>query len=52
VRPRTEEEAVVLRENFCPGCASSLSVDVTLEGKELVLPSRPGIIDPLPAGVA
>lgn len=47
VRPRTEEEAVVLRENFCPGCATSLAVDVTLEGKDPVPPSRLGVKEPL-----
>jgi N-methylhydantoinase B len=47
VRPRTENEAVVMRENYCPGCASSLSVDITLEGKDPVLPSRLGVKDPI-----
>ncbi|MBI5104870.1 MAG: hydantoinase B/oxoprolinase family protein [Solirubrobacterales bacterium] len=46
VRPRVQGEPVVLRENFCPGCGSSLSVDVTLEGHDLVAASRPGIKDP------
>jgi N-methylhydantoinase B len=47
VRPRTEDEAVVMRENFCPGCASSLAVDITLEGRDPVPPSRPGVKEPL-----
>ncbi len=47
VRPRTEDEPVVMRENFCPGCATALAVDVTLEGKDPVLPSRLGVKDPL-----
>jgi N-methylhydantoinase B len=47
VRPRTENEAVVLRENFCPGCATTLSLDVTLEGKDAVSASRLGVNDPL-----
>lgn len=49
VRRREQFEPVVLRENFCPGCASSLAVDVTLEGHELVPASRPGVEDPFPA---
>ncbi|MGH2968011.1 MAG: hydantoinase B/oxoprolinase family protein [Solirubrobacteraceae bacterium] len=49
VRRRAQFEPVVLRENFCPGCASSLAVDVTLEGHELVPASRPGVNDPFPA---
>ena len=47
VRPRVQQEPVVLRENFCPGCASSLSVDVTLEGHPPVAASRPGVKEPL-----
>jgi N-methylhydantoinase B len=47
VRPRTENEAVVLRENHCPACATTLSVDVTLDGKDPVLASRLGVKDPL-----
>jgi N-methylhydantoinase B len=46
VRHRVQSEPVVLRENFCPGCASSLAVDVTLEGHDLVSASRPGTNDP------
>ena len=48
VRRREQFEPVVLRENFCPGCASSLAVDVTLKGHELVPASRPGVQDPFP----
>lgn len=50
VRRREQMEPVVLRENFCPGCASSLSVDVTLHGHPPVPAPRPGVIDPYPAG--
>lgn len=49
VRPRVQLEPVVLRENYCPGCASSLAVDVTLEGHDLVPASRPGVKDPYAA---
>ena len=52
VRPRTEDEAVVMRENFCPGCATALAVDVTLEGKAPVLPSRLGVKERLGEVVA
>lgn len=46
VRPRVQGEPVVLRENFCPGCATSLAVDVTLQGRDLVSASRPGVKEP------
>lgn len=46
VRPRVQQEPVVLRENFCPGCASSLSVDIALEGDEPIAHSRPGVREP------
>ena len=49
VRPRVQAEPVVLRENFCPGCAGSLAVDVTLEGHDPVPASRPGVNDPYAA---
>jgi N-methylhydantoinase B len=49
VRRREQFEKVVLRENFCPGCASSLAVDVTLEGHEPVPASRPGVSVPYEA---
>jgi N-methylhydantoinase B len=48
VRRREQLEPVVLRENYCPGCGSSLSVDVTLQGHPLVPPARPGVSDPFP----
>lgn len=51
VRRRVQFEPVVLRENFCPGCAGSLAVDVTLEGHDLVTASRPDVKDPFPAAV-
>jgi N-methylhydantoinase B len=49
VRRREQLEPVVLRENFCPGCASSLAVDVTLEGRGPVPASRPGVSTPYEA---
>ena len=52
VRRREQSEPVVLRENFCPGCASSLAVDVTLEGREPVAAARPGVKDPYPSDVS
>lgn len=48
VRKHQQGKSVVLRENYCPSCASSLAVDVTLEGHGLVLPSQPGRLDLLP----
>jgi len=48
VRKRVQFEEVVLRENSCPGCASSLVVDITLEGHDTVQSSRPGVIEPFP----
>jgi hypothetical protein len=36
-----------MRENYCPGCATSLAVDITLEGKDPVLPSRLGVMEKL-----
>jgi hypothetical protein len=43
VRRREQFEKGVLRENFRHGCASWLTVDVTLEGHEPVPASRPGV---------
>jgi N-methylhydantoinase B len=51
VRRRTEGEPVVLRENFCPGCATALAVDVTLQGREPVRASRLGVKEPFGDGV-
>lgn len=48
VRERVSGEPVVMRENFCPGCATSLAVDVTLAGSEPVPASRIGVKDPFP----
>lgn len=42
VRKHQQGKVVVIRENYCPGCASSLAVDVTMEGHDVVLPSQPG----------
>jgi N-methylhydantoinase B len=46
VRVATSTEPVVMRENFCPGCATSLAVDVTLMGHGPAAAPRVGIIDP------
>ncbi|TFD68150.1 hydantoinase B/oxoprolinase family protein [Cryobacterium gelidum] len=51
VRKRVQFEEVVLRENSCPGCASSLVVDVTLDGHPLVQSSRPGVFERFPAAI-
>ncbi len=48
VRPRQDGEAVVMREHYCPGCASSISVDVSLSNSAPAPQSRPGTIDPFP----
>jgi N-methylhydantoinase B len=48
VRTRTDGAAVVLRENFCPECATSLAVDVSLEGRSPVAASRVGVIERFP----
>lgn len=49
VRELTSGSPVVMRENFCPGCATSLAVDVTLAGHDAVPASRIGSKDPYPA---
>jgi N-methylhydantoinase B len=46
VRTRDQFEPVVIRENYCPGCASSLAVDIALEGSVAVPSPRPGVNDP------
>lgn len=48
VRKRVQFEEVVLRENSCPSCASSLAVDITLDGHPTVAASRPGVFDRYP----
>jgi hypothetical protein len=49
VRPRIEGEPVVIREHFCPACASSLAVDITLSGRDAVPASRVGVAEPYAA---
>ena len=56
VRRRVGATPVVLREYFCPGCASALAVDVTLQGSDPAPTARLGVADPFsadpfPAGV-
>ena len=46
VRAGDSAEPVVMRENFCPGCATSLAVDITLAGRGPVLSARLGVHDP------
>jgi N-methylhydantoinase B len=46
VRPAETQEPVVMRENFCPGCATALWVDVTLISRPLRPAPRLGVIDP------
>lgn len=48
VRPRQDGDPVVMREHYCPGCASSLSVDIALANSGPAPQSRPGVIDPFP----
>jgi N-methylhydantoinase B len=50
VRPRVDGgEPVVLREHFCPACASSLAVDITLRNHAPVAASRVGVNEPFEA---
>lgn len=49
VRARREGDPVVIREHFCPGCASSLGVDISLRNAATTPGMRPGVIDPFPA---
>jgi N-methylhydantoinase B len=37
VRPRTSEPHIVVREHYCPACASSLGIDVTVAGQPTVV---------------
>lgn len=46
VRVADSTDPVVMRENFCPSCATSLSVDVTFSGRGPVPAARLGVIDP------
>ena len=46
IRPTPSVGPVVMRENFCPGCATALSVDITLAGRELCPAPRLGVKDP------
>ena len=46
VRPAETQEPVVMRENFCPGCATALWVDVTLISRPLRPAPRLGVIAP------
>lgn len=50
VRPAHVDRPPVLRTHCCPGCATQLAVDLTLEGRPEVPAARPGIVDPWPHG--
>ncbi|MCW2993098.1 MAG: N-methylhydantoinase [Conexibacter sp.] len=45
VRFRADGPPVVIRENFCPGCGTSLAVDITLEGRDPVPAPQLGVSD-------
>ena len=49
VRARQDGAPVVMREHYCPGCASSLGVDIALQGAAPLPGMRPGVIDPFAA---
>lgn len=51
VRARRDATPVVVRENFCPACATALQIDVALQGDDPAPAPRPGVIDPYPAEV-
>ena len=46
VRVLDSAEPVVLRENFCPACATSIAVDVTFAGRGPVAAPAVGVLDP------
>lgn len=49
VRKHVDGKAVVVREHFCPSCATALASDVVLEGDPLSPQARLGVYDYLPA---
>ncbi|MCB2049792.1 MAG: hydantoinase B/oxoprolinase family protein [Novosphingobium sp.] len=48
VRRRKDGEPVVMREYYCPACASSLSVDIGLDSSPPAAAPRLGTFDPYP----
>lgn len=46
MRARSEGKPVVAREHYCPGCASSLGMEVTLKGHGPVPQARPDVYEP------
>jgi len=46
IRDTSGQEPVVMRENFCPGCATALWVDVTLSSRPPRPAPRLGVLDP------
>lgn len=48
VRVTASTAPVVMRENFCPGCATALAVDVTFMGQAPVAAPRVAVRDPYP----
>lgn len=51
VRTKKEGEPVVVREHFCPGCASVLSVDISMQNMGPVPQSKVGTQDPFSASL-
>ncbi|MCP5379919.1 MAG: hydantoinase B/oxoprolinase family protein [Novosphingobium sp.] len=48
VRHRKDGDPVMMREYYCPGCASSLSVDIALDSSPPTAAPRIGEYDPYP----
>lgn len=46
VRVADSAEPVVIRENFCPSCATAIAVDVTFAGRGPVAAPKVGVLDP------
>jgi N-methylhydantoinase B len=46
VRVADSAEPVVIRENFCPSCATAITVDVTFAGRGPVAAPKVGVLDP------
>ncbi len=46
VRVAESAEPVVMRENFCPACATAIAVDVTFAGRGPVAAPQVGVLDP------
>jgi N-methylhydantoinase B len=44
-RSHNPEPAVVIRENYCPGCGGTLAVDVALANSDMVAAARPDVVE-------